>query len=113
LAAGIVFIPAHRPNGHDPNIGRRLTPLLSEAGLEIESCRPAWLYADRLNPSLRDGMVNHIIVPMVQSAEKQILADKLVPEKIYKEGIADLSQVDKLREGPFFYTWFKAVARKR
>ncbi len=113
MAAWNGLITAQRANGHDPNIGRRLTPLLSEAGLEIESCRPAWLYADRLNPSLRDGMVNHIIVPMVQSAEKQILADKLVPEKIYKEGIADLSQVDKLREGTFFYTWFKAVARKR
>lgn len=106
------LIQAQRANGHDPNIGRRLVPLLSEAGFHIETCRPAWLYADRLTKPLRDGMVNHIIVPMVQSAEKQILSDNLVPEMVYKKGIRDLSHVDELEDGTFFYTWFKAVARK-
>ncbi|MHC5162800.1 MAG: SAM-dependent methyltransferase, partial [Planctomycetota bacterium] len=77
-----------------------------------QSCEPAWLYADRLKPDLRDGMVNHIIVPMVQSAERQILKDNLVLEDVYRKGIADLERVDQIDEGTFFYTWFKAVARK-
>jgi SAM-dependent methyltransferase len=106
------LITAQRAQGHRPNIGRTLTPLLTEAGFDVQSCEPAWLYADRLNPDLRDGMVNHIIVPMVQSAEKQILEEKLVPEDIYTKGIADLSRVDQIDEGTFFYTWFKAVAKK-
>lgn len=106
------LIAAQQANGNDPNIGRRLTPLLTEAGFSVETCLPAWLYADRLNKPLRDGMVDHIIVPMVQSAEKQILADNLVPEPIYRQGIKDLLHVDQIEEGTFFYTWFKAVARK-
>ena len=112
VAAWNGLITAQRKQGHDPNIGRRLTPLLTEAGLDVQTCKPAWLYADRLSPELRDGMVNHIIVPMVQSAEKQILEEKLVDEDIYHEGIRDLSRVDKIEEGTFFYTWFKAVATK-
>ncbi|MHC4836306.1 MAG: methyltransferase domain-containing protein [Planctomycetota bacterium] len=106
------LITAQRGNGHRPNIGRTLTPLFTEAGFDVQSCEPAWLYADRLKPDLRDGMVNHIIVPMVQSAERQILKENLVDEDVYRQGIADLSRVDQIDEGTFFYTWFKAVAKK-
>ena len=112
LAAWNGLITAQRNIGHDPNIGRRLTPLLTEAGFELQHCEPAWLYADKLKPALRDGMVNHIIVPMVQSAEEKILKDNLVPKDVYQQGIADLSRVDEIPEGTFFYTWFKAVAIK-
>ncbi len=112
IAAWNGLITAQRNIGHDPNIGRRLTPLVTEAGLNLQSCVPAWLYADKLKPALRDGMVNHIIVPMVQSAEETILKNKLVPENMYRQGIADLSRVDEIDEGTFFYTWFKAVAKK-
>ncbi len=112
VAAWNGLITAQRAQDNDPNIGRRLTPLLTDAGFDVQSCKPAWLYADRLNPDLREGMVNHIIVPMVQSAEKQILEENLVPKDIYKKGIVDLSRVDRIAEGTFFYTWFKAVAKK-
>jgi len=113
VAAWNGLITAQRKLGHDPNIGRRLTPLLTEAGYDVQGCQPAWLYADRLKPALRDGMVDHIIVPMVQSAEPQILTDHLVPKDVYEQGIRDLSHVDVVDEGTFFYTWFKAVAKKR
>ena len=49
---------------------------------------------------------------MVQSAEKQILDENIVAAKIYAKGIADLSRVDQIDEGTFFYTWFKAMAKK-
>jgi SAM-dependent methyltransferase len=113
IAAWYGLIKAQRNIGHDPNIGRRLTPLLTEAGFQLQYCKPAWLYADRLKPALRDRMVNHIIVPMVQSAEQQILTDNLVPKDVYHKGIAGLSCVDRIAEGTFFYTWFKAVAKNR
>ncbi len=112
IAAWNGLIDAQRAQGHDPNIGRRLTPLLTEAGFCVQRCDPAWLYADKLAPALRDGMVDHIIVPMVQSAEQQILDDRLVDEFVYRKGIADLSRVDEIEEGTFFYTWFKATGRK-
>jgi SAM-dependent methyltransferase len=103
------LIAAQQAHGHDPLIGRRLMPLLTAAGFKVQSCRPAWLYADRLNPALRDGMVNHIIVPMVRSARQQILKDKLVSEEIFEQGCRDISLSDA-SDGTFFYTWFKAVA---
>ncbi len=112
IAAWNGLITAQRNIGHDPNIGRRLTPLLAAAGFELKTCEPAWLYADSLRPALRDGMVDHIIVPMVQSAERQILSENLVPKEVYDKGIANLSRVDQIEEGTFFYTWFKAVAAK-
>jgi SAM-dependent methyltransferase len=112
IAAWNGLITAQRNIGHDPNIGRRLTPLLAEARFQLRTCEPAWLYADRLKPALRDGMVDHIIVPMVQSAEQQILNDKLVAKEVYETGIVDLSRVDQIDQGTFFYTWFKAVAEK-
>lgn len=112
LAAWNGLIMAQHAQGHDPNIGRRLTPLLTEAKFTMRSCEPAWLYADRLKPQLRCGMVNQIIVPMVQSAKNQILTEKLVPQDIYTQGIADLSRVDQIESGAFFYTWFKALAQK-
>ncbi len=112
IAAWNGLIRAQRNHGHDPNIGRRLTPLLTDAGYEIKETRPAWLYADRLTSALRDGMVNHIIVPMVQSAERQILEEKLVEQEVYLKGVNDLRRVDEIEEGTFFYTWFKTVAVK-
>jgi len=105
------LIAAQQANGHDPLIGRRLTPLLTAAGLDVLSCRPAWLYADRLAPDLRDGMVNHIIVPMVQSARRQVLDDALLDAKTFEQGCAEIAAVDTCEEGTFFYTWFKAVAQ--
>jgi SAM-dependent methyltransferase len=104
------LIAAQQAHGPDPLIGRRLVPLLTAAGLDVQSCRPAWLYADRLAPALRSGMVNHIIVPMVRSAREQILADKLVPADIFERGCADISLSDASAQGTVFYTWFKAVA---
>lgn len=112
VAAWNALVAAQQSIGHDPNIGRRLTPLLTKAGFDIQRCEPAWLYADRRTPGLRDGMVDHIIVPMVQSAEDQILKDDRVPPESYRRGIADLSRVDEIDDGTFFYTWFKALAVK-
>jgi len=78
----------------------------------VHNCQPAWLYADRLKPALRDGMVDHIIVPMVQSAEREILTEQLVSKDVCRKGIVDLSRVDKCDAGTFFYTWFKAIGEK-
>jgi SAM-dependent methyltransferase len=112
VAVWSAFITAQRSIGHDPNIGRRLTPLLAEAGYDVRTCEPRWLYADRLEPALRDGMVDRIIVPMVQSAEARMLAAQLVSVDTYRQGVRDLSRVDEVAEGTVFYTWFKAVAVK-
>lgn len=96
--------------GHDPNIGRRLYPLLKEAGYAPEYVSPRPVYADRSDPVLLDGVVNQIITPMVYSAEQQVLEENLVSLGDWKQGLKDLSRVASHQDGTFFYTWFKGLA---
>jgi ubiquinone/menaquinone biosynthesis C-methylase UbiE len=98
--------------GHDPNIGRRVYPLLDQAGFSIEEVSPRWVYADRSNPVLLDGVINQIIAPMVYSAEKQVLESRYLEKKEWSEGLEDIRQVARHPAGTFFYTWFKGVGVK-
>ncbi len=98
--------------GHDPNVGRRLYPLMIESGFEIEEVSPRPVYADQSHPGLLDGVVNQIITPMVNSAEQHVLEEKLVNPDQWKQGLQDISNVASVKDGSFFYTWFKGVGRK-
>jgi SAM-dependent methyltransferase len=97
--------------GHDPNIGRRIHPLLAKAGFSVMSARPCWLYADAGSSQLLDGMVNHIIVPMVKTVRETAVPRFMNPSD-WDRGITELEASGDPPEGTFFYTWFKAVARK-
>lgn len=98
--------------GHDPDIGKRLQALMSEAGIHQTHVEPREAYADQKNPELLDGAVNQIIAPMVLSAEKQVLEKRLVEPHIWKKGLSDLSSVVTSAEGTLSYTWFKGVGRR-
>lgn len=106
------LITAQENIDHDPLIGRRLYPLLVQAGFKMEYVSPRWVYADSSNPMLLDGVVNRIIVPMVESAKEQVLASRIIPKDIWIKGISDLSSVGIKPNGTFFYTWFKALCYK-
>jgi len=98
--------------GHDPNIGRRVYPLLKNAGFDVRDVSPRWVYADQSNPVLLDGVINQIIAPMVYSAEKQVLDSALMEQDDWDRGLADIHEVARHPEGTFFYTWFKGVGVK-
>ncbi len=98
--------------GHDPLIGRQLYPLLKNAGFKIKIVEPRWLYADAANPRLLDGMVNKIIVPMVETSKQESLKLGLAEEATWTRGIRELSASGDPPDGTFFYTWFKGVATK-
>jgi ubiquinone/menaquinone biosynthesis C-methylase UbiE len=106
------LIRAQSDLGHDSLIGRRLFPLLKKSELRIEEVSPRYVYADWSNPELLDGVVNRIIVPMVQSSENQILRKGILKKNIWEKGLNELSEVGTTPEGTFFYTWFKAIAYK-
>jgi ubiquinone/menaquinone biosynthesis C-methylase UbiE len=95
--------------GHDPNIGRRVYPLLNHAGYRIEEVSPRWVYADQANPSLLDGVINQIIAPMVYSAERQVLDSGCMKKDEWDRGLEDIRHVARHPDGTFFYTWFKGV----
>ena len=98
--------------GHDPDIGKRLGEIMTEAGLQGVHVEPRAVDPDQSDPVLLDGVVNQIITPMVFSAQKQVLASNLVDPLIWKDGLRDLSQVSASPDGTFFYSWFKGVGIK-
>jgi SAM-dependent methyltransferase len=104
------LIESQQRLGHDPNIGRRLYPLLIQAGFKPDFVSPRPVYADQSDPVLLNGVVNQIIAPMVYSAEQQVLGENRMSPANWKQGLEDISQVASHPEGSFFYTWFKGVA---
>ena len=98
--------------GHNPNIGRRVYPLLNDAGYQVRDVSPRWVYADQSNSSLLQGVINQIIAPMVYSAEKQVLDSAYMKRGEWDRGLNDIREVARHPEGTFFYTWFKGVGVK-
>lgn len=70
------------------------------------------MYADASNPDLLDGVVNKIIVPMVETAKEKSLELGFIDEQKWQKGIADLASSGMPPNVTFFYTWFKGVATK-
>ncbi|MBN1348891.1 methyltransferase domain-containing protein [candidate division KSB1 bacterium] len=98
--------------GHDPLIGRKLYPLLRQAGFIIQDVSPRWVYTDALRPDLMHGVLDQIIVPMTNTAREQALQLSLIDETTWEKGIADLARSGTPPDGTFFYTWFKATGTK-
>lgn len=98
--------------GHDPNIGRRVFPLLNDAGFVIRDVSPRWVYADQSNPVLLNSVIHQIIAPMVYSAEKQVLDSAYMEQDDWDRGLTDIREVARHPEGTFFYTWFKGEGIK-
>ena len=99
--------------GHNGLIGRQLYPLLLKAGFDIKNVSPRWVYTDANNEELMDGVVNKIIVPMVETAKERSLGLGLIDEDTWAKGIKDLCISGDPPEGTFFYTWFKGLAIKK
>ena len=107
------MILAQKNLSHDPLIGRRIFPLLSQADFDVRDVSPRWVYTDANDLELMDGVVNRIIVPMVESAKVQVLESKLVDEATWDRGIEDLAKSGIPPYGTFFYTWFKGLGVKK
>ncbi len=98
--------------GGDSLIGRRLYPLLCQAGYCDVAVSPRMVYADQSNPKLMEGFVANTIVPMVQGVQQEAIARRLIESTDWEEGLADLRAIESSSDGTFCYTFFKAVARK-
>ena len=98
-------------SGGDPKIGRRLFPLLAEAGFEHVSVSPRMVYVDESRPALVEGFTKLTFTAMVEGVEKEVLSKGMMAEDEWKKGIADLYRASG-PGGTFCYTFFKGVARK-
>ena len=98
-----------RAAGGDPDIGRRLYPLLTTAGFRDVQVTPRQVYVDGSRPDLAEGFVRRTFTAMVAGVRIPALAAGLSTPEGFDAGIADLLRTAE-PDGVFSYTFYKAVA---
>jgi len=93
-------------------IGRRLYPLLTDAGFFGVSVSPRMVYADASRPEIVDGFVRKTIIPMVEGVRAQAIALRMMDGASFEKGIADLHRTAE-PGGTFCYTFFKGTGTVR
>ena len=95
--------------GGDALIGRKLYPLLAEAGYTRIQVSPQLVYVDAARPKWVEGFSRRTFIAMVAGVKAQALASHLIDEETWEKGMADLYRATE-PDGTFCYTFFKAVA---
>ncbi|MEV5505112.1 methyltransferase domain-containing protein [Streptomyces orinoci] len=96
-------------HGGDALIGRRLGPLLREAGYRRVVVTPRTVYADDGRPALARGFTRNTFVAMIEAVREKALAAGLTTAADWDRGIADLRRTAR-PGGTFHYTFFKGTA---
>ncbi len=95
--------------GGDSLIGRRLYPLLVEAGFRNVQVSPRIVYVDASRPELVEGFSKNTFIAMVEGVREQALEWGLMEAASWDKGIADMYRATE-PDGTFCYTFFKARA---
>ncbi|HOW98395.1 MAG TPA: methyltransferase domain-containing protein [Kiritimatiellia bacterium] len=104
-------VELQRRAGGDAMIGRRLYPLLLEAGFETVRVSPRMVYVDASRPAFVEGFTKKTFTAMIEGVRAPALAAGLLDPPAFDEGIRALYRTAE-PDGVFCYTFFKAVARK-
>lgn len=94
--------------GGDSLIGRRLYPLLVQAGYRNVIVSPRMVYADASKPAMVDGFTRKTFTAMVEGVGEQAVGQGLIDEMSWATGIRDLYRTAE-EDGTFCYTFFKAT----
>jgi SAM-dependent methyltransferase len=96
--------------GGDACVGRRLFPLLAEAGFARPMVSPIMIYADGSRPALIEGFTRRTFIAMVRGVREAAIGERLLSAERFDEGIAALLRAAE-PDGVFCYTFFKSMAR--
>lgn len=96
--------------GGDSLIGRRVYPLMVQAGVEQVRVSPRAVYCDDSRPAWVEGFVRRTIIPMVEGVREQALEKGMMRPEEWDQGIDQLHRT-AAPEGSFLYTFFKGVGR--
>jgi hypothetical protein len=102
------LVDLQRRAGGDALIGRRLYPLLVQAGYREVSVSPRMVYADASRPALVDGFTRRTFTAMVEGVGDRAVGQGLMDAASWAAGIRDLYRTAE-DDGTFCYTFFKAV----
>jgi len=105
------LVRAQGVHGGDANIGRRLQPLLADAGYHDVRTSPRFVYADETRPSWVQGFTRLTFNAMVAGVREQVLTAGWMSPEAWDHGMADLERTSG-PGGVFCYTFFKATATR-
>lgn len=97
--------------GGDSLIGRRLYPLLKQAGFRNIEVIPRPVYADEGRPRMVEGFTKKTYIAMVEGVKKQAIDYGMISRREWDKGIKDLRKSSK-SGGVFYYAFFKGIACK-
>lgn len=101
-----------KSNGGDANIGRKLYPLLNDAGFQNINVSPRMVYVDDSKPELVEGFTRNTFSAMIEGIAKNAVEAKLISNDRMQKGVADLYRTAD-GGGTFCYTFFKAIGTKK
>ncbi len=105
----LVLLQQH--NGGDANIGRKLYPILEEAGFKQINVSPRQVYVDDSIPKLVESFTKNTFTAMVRGISEEAISKELISRNDMQKGIDDLLKTAE-GGGTFCYTFFKGVATK-
>ncbi len=106
------LVTLQRRAGGDGLIGRRIYPLMVEAGFDGVRVSPRMVYVDSSRPGLVDGFTRKTFTAMVEGVREPAIAAGLVTPETFHAGVRDLYRTAE-EDGVFCYTFFKGVGTKR
>ena len=99
-------VELQRRAGGDAEIGRRVYPLMVEAGVKGVRVSPRMVYVDASRPELVDGFTHRTFTAMIEGVREDALQAGLIAPERFDAGIAALSATEV-----FCYAFFKGVGR--
>ena len=105
------LVELQRLAGGNALIGRRLYPLMVEAGLEAIHVSPRMVYVDSSKPDLVDGFTRKTFTAMIEGVRESAIAADITDPEAFDAGVRDLHRTAEA-DGVFCYTFFKGVGEK-
>jgi SAM-dependent methyltransferase len=101
-------IELQRRGGGDALIGRRLYPLIRDAGFDAVAVSPRMVYVDASRPELVDGFTRRTFTAMIEGTREAALAAGLIEPERFDAGVRALYRTTE-PDGVFSYTFFKGT----
>lgn len=105
-------VTMQRAAGGNALIGRRLYPLLIEAGFAAVRVAPRMVYVDASRPNLVEGFTRKTFTAMIEGVRESAIAVGLITPERFDAGVRDLYRTTEA-DGVFCYTFFKGVGEAR
>jgi SAM-dependent methyltransferase len=103
------LVELQRRAGGDALIGRRLYPLVADAGFHSIRVSPRMVYVDASRPALVEGFTRRTFIAMIEGVREAAISAGLSSPAAFDAGIESLHRTTHA-DGTFCYTFFKAVA---